>query len=202
MKINTLFLDVGGVLLTNGWDHDSRELASKEFKLNLPEMESRHRLNFDTFEIGKISLDEYLNRVVFYEKRSFTMSQFQEFMFNQSQPYPEMIDLMKALKDRYALNVAVVSNEGRELTEYRIRKFKLNSFVDFFISSCFVHLKKPDLDIYRMALDLSQSSTEDVLYIDDRQLFVQVASQVGIQGIQHTDFESTREKLRDKGLND
>src|ERR1700722_1612844 len=109
--ITTLFIDIGGVLLTNGWDHQARVLAAKLFKLDLEEMESRHRLTFDTFEVGKISLEEYLNRIVFYKKRTFTQKQFQKFMFDQSQPYKDMITLISSLKTKHNLRVGVVSNE-------------------------------------------------------------------------------------------
>lgn len=198
--IKTVFVDVGGVLLTNGWDHEGRQLAAKKFKLNLEEMESRHRLTFDTYEIGKLSLEEYLKRVVFYEKRSFTPTQFRDFMFMQSKPYPKAIELIRKLKAQYGLKVVVVSNEGKELNQYRIKKFKLNSFVDIFVSSCFVHLRKPDEDIFRLALDLAQTPPQQVAYIEDRDMFVQVAEQLGIQGIHHLDPKTTQEKLLDLGL--
>lgn len=198
--ITTLFLDVGGVLLTNGWERKSRELAAKTFNIDYAEMESRHHLTFDTYEIGKISLEEYLHRVVFYVKRPFTLNQFQEFMFEQTKPFSDMLELVASLKSHYRLKVAVVSNEGRELTEHRIRKFKLDSFVDFFVSSCFVHLRKPDLDIWRLALDMAQVPPAQVLYIDDRPLFVQVAESLKIPSLLHTDYLTTRDKLSSLGL--
>ncbi|MGA7947596.1 MAG: HAD family hydrolase, partial [Candidatus Sulfotelmatobacter sp.] len=156
-EITTLFLDVGGVLLTNGWDHHARRRAAKNFNLQGTEMEDRHRLVFETHEEGKITFEEYLGRVVFYKKRPFTRSQFRRFMFTQSKPYSEMLDLAAQLKVRYELKIAVVSNESREVNAYRIRKFKLNGFVDSFISSCFVHIRKPDADIFRLALDIAQT---------------------------------------------
>jgi putative hydrolase of the HAD superfamily len=199
-QIITLFLDIGGVLLTNGWDHNIRTRAAEKFSLDYSEMNERHHLTFDTYEEGKLSLDEYLKRVVFYQPRDFTPDAFKSFMFAQSQPYPEMIDLMHKLKDRCGLQVAVVSNEGRELTEYRVRKFELGKLADFFISSCFVHYRKPDGDIYRIALDIAQVQPAHVIYIDDRPMFVEVAQSLGIQGICHTGLESTRAALESAGL--
>lgn len=198
--ITALFLDIGGVLLTNGWDHQARELAAKSFVLDLDEMEARHHLTFDTYEVGKLTLEEYLSRVVFHRRRSFTQDQFRKFMFAQSKPFPRMIELIRKLKTRYGLKIAVVSNEGRELTTYRIKKFKLDGFVDFFISSCFVHVRKPDEDIYRMALDIAQVPAKQVAYIEDRPMFVQVAEALGIRGIHHTDYKSTHTKLVSIGL--
>jgi putative hydrolase of the HAD superfamily len=198
--ITTLFLDIGGVLLTNGWDHHARERAAMLFDLDLNEMEERHHLTFDTYEVGKLTLEEYLSRVVFYQKRKFTRSQFRKFMFDQSKPFPEMIKLIRDLKVRHELKIAVVSNEGRELNSHRIRKFKLDGFVDFFVSSCFVHFRKPDADIFKIALDIAQVPVKQVIYIDDRPMFVQVAATLGIRGIHHTDYKVTRAKLASLGL--
>lgn len=198
--IKCLFLDIGGVLLTDGWNHASRELAAQTFGLDLREMEDRHHLTFDTYEVGKLTLFDYLDRVVFYEQRPFTREQFQQFMFAQSKPFPEMIDLICRLKSAYKLKVAVVSNEGRELTLHRIGAFKLGEFVDFFISSCFVHFRKPDAEIYRLALDVAQVPADEVVYIEDRPMFVEVAESLGITGIQQVDYAGTRARLGDFGL--
>jgi putative hydrolase of the HAD superfamily len=192
--------NVGGVLLTNGWDHYARKRAATNFNLDLTEMEDRHHLAFDTYEEGKITLEEYLGQVIFYEKRPFTRSQFRRFMFAQSKPYPEIIGLAAQLKVRHELKTVVVSNEGRELNAYRIRKFKLDTFVDSFVSSCFVHLRKPDPDIFRLALDIAQAPARQVLYIENTPMFVRIAEGLGIRSILHTDYRSTCAKLASFGL--
>jgi putative hydrolase of the HAD superfamily len=196
----TLFLDIGGVLLTNGWDRNIRIRAAEKFGLDQDEMNERHHLTFDIYEEGKLSLDEYLTRVVFYKERSFSPEDFKAFMYAQSQPFPEMINLMQTLKFQLGLQVAAVSNEGRELSVYRVQQFKLGTFIDFFISSCFVHYRKPDADIYRIALDIAQVIPQQVIYIDDRPMFVEVALSLGIKGIIHTGIENTRKALEDLGL--
>lgn len=200
IPFTTLFLDIGGVLLTDGWDHHARKRAATSFKLEWAEMEARHRLNFATYEEGKLTLEEYLSRTVFYEERPFTRDQFREFMFAQSQPYPEMIELVVQLKLKYGLKIAAVSNEARELNAYRIRKFKLDGLVDFFISSCFVHLRKPDTDLFRLALDISQTPVEQVIFIDNTLMFVQIAEDLGIRSIHHTDYNATCARLVSFGL--
>jgi putative hydrolase of the HAD superfamily len=200
ISITTLFLDIGGVLLTDGWDHHARKRAATNFKLELVEMEDRHHLTFDTYEEGKLTLEEYLGRVIFYQKRPFTRAQFRRFMFAQSKPYPEMIAMVSRLKVRHGLKIAVVSNEARELNAYRICKFKLDGFVDFFISSCFVHLRKPDEDIFRLALDIAQAPAGQVVYIENTPMFVQIAEGLGIRSILHTDYRSTCAKLASLGL--
>jgi putative hydrolase of the HAD superfamily len=200
IPVTTLFLDVGGVLLTNGWDHHARRRAAKNFKLQWTEMEDRHSLVFEAHEEGKITFEEYLGRVVFYKKRPFTRSQFRRFMFAQSRPYSEMLDLIAQLKVRHELKIAVVSNESREVNAYRIRKFKLDRFVDTFISSCFVHIRKPDADIFRLALDIAQAPAQQVVYIENTPMFVQIAQGLGIRGIVHTDYKSTCAKLASFGL--
>lgn len=198
--IEALFLDVGGVFLSNGWDRHMRLRAADHFGVDQAETDERHHLTFDTYEEGKLSLMEYLHRVYFYQERPFTPEQFRDFMFAQSTAIPEMIELIKAVKQRYALRVAAVSNEGRELTAYRIHKFDVMSFVDFYIGSCFVHFRKPDADIYRIALDTAQVAPERVAYIEDRPMFVEVAETLGIRGIVHKDVDSTRQALAAMGL--
>ena len=200
VPITTLFVDIGGVLLTNGWDHHARRRAATHFNLNYAEMEDRHVLNFAAHEEGRVTFQEYLNRVVFYKKRSFTRAQFRAFMFAQSKPYTKMIEMVRNLKARYGLRIAVVSNESREVNAYRIRKFKLGGFVDTFISSCFVHARKPDVEMFRLALDVAQAPPRHVLYIENTPMFVQIAESLGIRSILHTDYKSTRAKLASFGL--
>jgi putative hydrolase of the HAD superfamily len=200
IPVTTLFLDVGGVLLTNGWDHHARRRAAKKFKLDWIEMEDRHGLNFAAHEEGRVTLREYLNRVVFYKKRSFTRDEFRAFIFTQSKPYTNMIDLMRNLKARYGLRIAVINNESREMNAHRIHKFKLDTFVDTFISSCFVHARKPDVEMFRLALDIAQAPACNVLYIENTPMFVQIAEGMGIRSILHTDYKSTCAKLAICGL--
>ena len=198
--ITCLFLDIGGVLLTDGWDRHARKRAVTHFKLEAAEMEDRHQLTWNTYQQGKLTLDEYLGRAVFYRKRPFTRARFRQFMFAQSKPYPEMIELVAQLKARHRLKIAVVSNEGRELNAYRIRKFKLDRFVDFFVSSCFVHLLKPDQDIFRLTLDIAQVPALKIVYLENTPMFTQIAEGLGIRSILHTDYKSTRAKLASLGL--
>jgi putative hydrolase of the HAD superfamily len=200
MPITALFVDIGGVLLTNGWDHHARRRAAANFKLGWAEMEDRHHLTFDTYEVGKLTLEQYLSRVVFYQKRPFTRAQFRKFMFAQSKPFPQMIDLVRNIKARHGLKIAVVSNEGRELNAYRIREFKLDEFVDLYVSSSFVHVRKPDAEIFQLALDIAQAPARQVVYIENTPMFVQVAEGLGIRSILHTDYRSTCAKLASFGL--
>ncbi|MFZ5449500.1 MAG: HAD-IA family hydrolase [Thermodesulfobacteriota bacterium] len=199
-SITHIFSDIGGVLLTNGWDRHMRQDAAISFGLDLEELNDRHKMSFDTYEEGKLNLDTYLNQVVFHQERPFTREDFKEFMFAQSKPKVEMINLVSTLKWKYRLKTAAISNEGRELTIYRIRKFDLTALFDYFVSSCFVHFRKPDVDIYRIALDISQADPARSVYIDDRALFVEIAQSLGLHGIHHTDFAVTRRKLQELGL--
>jgi putative hydrolase of the HAD superfamily len=198
--VKTLFIDVGGVLLTNGWDHLARKRAARNFKLDWSQMEERHRLVFETHEEGKLTFEEYLGWVVFYEKRAFTRNQFRDFMFSQSTPYPKMIELVAGLKARHGLKIVVVSNESREVNAYRIRTFKLDKLADAFISSCFVQMRKPDAAIFRLALDIAQTPASQVVFIDNTPMFVDVAEKLGMRSILHLDHQSTVAKLASFGL--
>ncbi len=191
--IKSLFLDIGGVLLTNGWGQTSRKKAIEKFGLDGKEVEERHHLTFDTYEEGKLSLDDYLDRVIFNEPKSFSKEEFRAFMFEQSQPLGDSLAYFKALKKQYNLKVIAVSNEGRELNEHRIKQYKLNELFDAYISSCYIHLRKPDRDVLRMACDISQTLPEHALYIDDRLMFVEVAKGFGIQTLQFKDLDSAKD---------
>lgn len=199
-KITALFLDIGGVLLSDGWGHEFRHRADEKFHLDIAEMELRHKLLFVVYEEGRITLDEYLDRVVFYEKKNFTSGQFKDFMFSLTTPHTDMIELIKKLKEKYKLKIIVVSNEARELNEYRIQKFQLNSFVDFFVSSCYFHVRKPDATIFKLALNGAQVPADEIVYIDDVQMFVDVATDLGIKSIRHTGYPSTSDALAALGL--
>jgi putative hydrolase of the HAD superfamily len=193
--IRTLFLDIGGVLLTDGWGRGFRDKAVRKFGLNSEELETRHSQAADIYELGKLTLEEYLERVIFYEKRPFGRERFRQFMFAQSKPFPEMIQMVRRIKSLYELKVVVVSNEARELNDHRIKKFRLEEFVDFFISSCYVGIRKPEADIYRLALDTARTEPKRAVYIENTPMFVQVARGLGIKSLLHTDYETTRRKL-------
>ncbi len=198
--VRALFTDIGGVLLTNGWDRRARARAAETFDLDPEDLDERHHLTFDTYEAGKLSLDEYLRRVVFHRPRDFTPDDFRAFMRAQSRPYPDMIAFQRELKRRYGLLVVAVSNEGRELSEHRARAFGLQEHIDAFVCSGFVHVRKPDHDIFRIALDLAQVAPEEVVYLDDRPMFVEVAGALGIRGVVHRDLDGTRVALAALGL--
>lgn len=198
--IKALFLDIGGVLLTNGWDTQARKDAAVKFGLDFEEMNSRHRVIFDAYESGKSSLDEYLNLLVFYEKRDFDRQDFKEFMTSVSHPYPDMIKLISDIKHKYKLRTIAVNNEGKELNEYRVKTFHLKGFIDVFSSSCTVRMRKPDKEFFQIALDLAQVKPKETLYLDDRLVFIQAAAVLGINGLHHVDIETTKQKLAGYGL--
>lgn len=196
--VKAFLLDIGGVLLTKGWGRDERRRTAEHFGLDYDEMMERHNIVFFTYETGRISLDEYLKRIVFYEKRDFTPDEFKEFMYKQSQPYPETIDLFKQLKARYNLKTVALSNEGREITMYRIKEFDLPSIFDFFLFSCFVRTRKPDPAMWSFAMDQVQLNKDEVVYIDDTPLLCEVGIELGIPTICHTDAATTRAELEQK----
>ncbi len=175
-------------------------MAAKKFHLDEQEMEERHGIMFVTYEEGRITLDEYLDRVIFYKKRDFTLNEFRDFMFSLTTADVEMIAFIKKLKAQYGLKIIAVSNEARDLNAYRINTFKLNSFIDFFVSSCYVHIRKPDTRIFKLALDMAQVPENGVVYIDDLQMFVDVATDFGIKSICHKDYLSTAKELAQLGL--
>jgi len=199
-KITTLFTDIGGVLLTNGWDRALRKKTAEKFGLDQNEMNDRHHLTYDTYEVGKMGLDEYLDRVVFYTPRSFTPETLKQWILDEARPYPETIELVRSLKKLNGIKIAVVSNEGRELAVDRIARFNLKEFADFFIVSSFVHFRKPDIDIFKLALDVAQVAPENVAYLEDRAMFAEIAQTLGIHSVRHVDARQSSEALGKLGL--
>jgi len=190
--ITTLWLDIGGVLLTNGWDHVAREKAAAFFGFDYHEFDAKHRLYYNLHETGHISLSQYLDQVLFYKKQNFSKDAFIEFMHGESQAYEETIRYFQRLKEAHNLRVAALSNEGYELTRYRIHAFQLNAFIDEFFVSCFIGLQKPDPRFYETALNVMQVKKESILYIDDREHLVEAVGTLGYKGIQCKQSEDFR----------
>jgi putative hydrolase of the HAD superfamily len=200
LDIRVLFLDIGAVLLTNGWDRKARQRAGEEFGLDLEEMNERHHLTFDTYERGLLSLDEYLRQAVLYQDRAFMPEQFKDYMFRQSQLLDDNIEVFKKIAKANRQRVGAINNEGRELAVHRIREFHLAGLIEFFIRSSFVHSRKPDADMFRLALDIAQVSPEQAVYVEDRLMFVEVARELGIRSIHHESLDQTLGTLARMGL--
>jgi putative hydrolase of the HAD superfamily len=195
-----LFSDIGGVLGTNGWDTELRIRISKHFGCDLDSIQSRHRLMFDSYERGYMTFEEYLKRVFCPGRQDFTIEQVRDYAYAQSMPWRENIELLQHVKRANNLKVATISNEGEGLTEYRVKRFGLRDVADFMVFSYFVHMRKPDLEMWRLALNLAQVAPEEAVYIDDREMFADVAAELGFAAIRHTSVEDTRRQLDDLGL--
>ena len=198
--IHAIFWDVGGVLLTNAWDRSERAATLEHFRLDEEEFHSRHEMVVSSFERGKISLDEYLDRTIFYRNRPFSRDEFREYMFSLSQPMPEVLAFAHslALSGRYFM--ATINNESRELNLHRIEKFGLREIFRLFVSSCFVGLRKPESGIYRLAIETTQMNPEECCFIDDRALNLECAAKLGMRTIQMQNLEQLREELARLGV--
>lgn len=186
-EITTLFWDVGGVILTNGWDLDNRRQAAEHFNLDWEEMQERHEQVLADFETGRLSLEEYLGWTVFYHTRSFTIIEFKAFMLAQSQPHPETLKMLAALARSGKYLMATINNESLEMNLHRIEGFGLRQFITVFFSSCFVGIRKPDEAIYRLALRVTQRRPDACLFIDDRALNLESAQLLGMHTIHYRD---------------
>ena len=199
-KISALFWDVGGVLLTNAWDRSQREIVLSIFKLDEAEFQDRHEMVVSSFERGKISVDEYLDRTVFYRPRTFTKEEFCHQMYALSKPHTETLSLAKKLADTGRYQMATINNESKELNEYRINNFQLREIFSLFVSSCFIGLRKPEIGIYRLALEITQHPPEQCCFIDDRALNLEAASRLGMHAIHMKDAEQLEQELRKLGV--
>jgi putative hydrolase of the HAD superfamily len=198
--IRAIFWDVGGVLLTNAWDRTERMAALEHFRLDDEEFHSRHEMVVSSFERGIISLDEYLDRTVFYRNRPFSRGEFHEFMFSLSQPMPEVLAFAKALADSGKYFMGTINNESRELNLHRIEKYGLREIFRLFVSSCFVGLRKPESGIYRLAIETTQINPEQCCFIDDRALNLEIAAKMGMRTIQVQTLDQLRNELQKLGV--
>jgi putative hydrolase of the HAD superfamily len=199
-EIKALFWDVGGVLLSNAWDHTQRDQALQKFQLERSEFAERHELVASSFERGKISLDEYLDRTVFYRPRAFTREEFKDYMYSLSLADDRCLAFARGLAASGKYLMGTINNESRELNSYRIEKFGLRSIFRVFVSSCFVGLRKPEEAIYRLALDLTQQAPEECCFIDDRPLNLEVARRLGMHTIEMDAVEQLSADLRKLGV--
>ncbi len=194
-NIKLLFLDIGGVLLTDGWNHRSRMHAVEKFGLESIQFQKDHSVAFPLFENGKLTLSQYLDAVIFNVDRSFSKEEFREFMFSKSAVLPDFLPWLIDWKKKNNIKIFSINNEGKEFNDYRIQHFKLHEVFDAFVSSCEVGFSKPDPSIFKLALGIAQEKPENCLYFDDRAIHVAIAKQMGLNAFVHKDFEESKNIL-------
>lgn len=199
-EITTLFWDIGGVILTNGWDRGSRQEAAIAFNFDYEEFQDRHDLSFPAFDTGHITLNEYLDRTLFYRTRSFTREEFTAFMFAQSKEYPDRRAILTAVARTGKYFIGAINNEPLELNQYRIEAFHLRRDFLVFFSSCYVRSRKPEEAIFRIALEVTQRPPEQCVFIDDRLLNLECPRRLGMSVIHCQNAEQLRSELRNHGV--
>ena len=199
-KIAAVFSDVGGVLLTNGWDRAARRNLVERFGLDGEDFEDRHELVVTAFETGALDLDHYLQRTIFYRPHAFSRQDVKDFMFAQSQPFPESLGVMARLAQSKKYLLATLNNESRELNLYRLERFGLRNWFTAFFSSCFLGVKKPDEAIYKLAIEITQQPPEECVFIDDRGLNLESPQRLGIHTIQFQNASQLERELRMAGV--
>ena len=183
MSITTIFFDIGGVLLTDGWGHVSRRAAADKFGLDWEEYSERHEKVAHAIETNGLSLDAYLTRTIFFRPRPFTREEFRSFIFAQSQSHPKTIEIAKQLAVSQKYFMATINNEIFELNVYRLQTFGFRNIFPVFFSSCFLGIRKPDEAIYRLALQVTQRDAAECLFIDDREVNLECPREMGLQTI-------------------
>jgi putative hydrolase of the HAD superfamily len=194
--ITTLFWDIVGVILTNGWDRNSRKAAAEAFNLDYEEFQDRHDLTFPAFDAGQISLNEYIDHTLFYRPRKFTREEFTAFMFAQSKEFPASRAILDAGANSSKYFVGAINNEPLELNQYRIEAFNLRKSFQVFFSSCYVHSRKPEEGIFRVALAVTQRAPENCVFIDDRPLNLEAPRRLGFNVIHYQSADQLRSDLR------
>ncbi|MDB5352769.1 MAG: haloacid dehalogenase superfamily protein subfamily variant 3 with third motif having or [Planctomycetota bacterium] len=196
----TLFFDVGGVLLTNGWDTGARKLAAETFGLDYAEFQTRHEMLKTGFETGRLGIDRYIRKTVFHRERGFSPDEFKAFMFAQSRPLGNTLDWLRTLAASGKYRLFTLNNESRELHEYRVRTFELNSIFRAFFTSCYLGQVKPDEDIYINALGIAGCRREKAVFIDDRSLNIEPAQALGFNAVLFQGLDDLRSRLKEFGV--
>jgi putative hydrolase of the HAD superfamily len=199
-RFRVLYSDIGGVLGTNGWDTGIRRDVCAKFKVPVKEIDKRHQLMFDSFERGFMKFEDYLRWVFFASPQAFSLEDLRDYILQASIPWPQNIALMHEVKKANGLKLGLISNEGQGITEHRMNAFGLREVADFIVVSHCVHMRKPDRQIWQLALDLAQVTPDQCIYVDDREMFVNVAATLGFTAFQHVDLDSTRQKFERLGL--
>jgi len=200
MPLTTIFFDIGGVLLTDGWGHVSRRAAAEKFGLDWDEYSDRHEKVAHTIEVNGLTLERYLDRAIFYRPRSFTREEFRDFIFAQSQPKPDSLKIAEELAESGRYFMATLNNEILELNLYRIQQFALRRCFSVFFSSCFLGVRKPDESIYRLVLQTTQRTPEECIFIDDREVNLECPRELGINTILFKDAVQLRAELISNGV--
>jgi putative hydrolase of the HAD superfamily len=199
-EIDSIFWDIGGVVLTNGWDRNSRKAAAEAFHLDWEEFSDRHDLSFPAFDCGQITMEEYLNRTLFYRQRPFSREEFTAFMFAQSKPLPGSREVLDAVTNKQKYFVGAINNEPLELNEYRIEAFRLRRNFLVFFSSCYVHSRKPEPTIFKVALEVTQRKAERCVFIDDRPLNLESPKKLGFNAIHFQNPDQLKSDLGKLGV--
>ena len=200
MTVTHIFFDIGGVLGTNGWDREQRAAAARHFGLDVAELEDVHGEAIAMLEQGRMPLDDYLRNTVFNRPRSFQPAEFKACMLAQSAPFPETIDLARALARTGRYRLMTINNESDELNRYRLEQFGLRDIFMVFFSSCWLGLLKPARRIYEVALAMSQAEPDSSLFIDDRERNLEPARDLGMRTIRFTDAARLRQELVGLGV--
>jgi putative hydrolase of the HAD superfamily len=199
-KVTALFWDIGGVILTNGWDRAGRREAAAKFSLDADDFEERHDLANPSFETGQATLDQYLERTIFYCKRSFSPLEFKNFMYSRSSEFSDSRAIADGLAASGRYLMAALNNEGAEINDYRIERFALRRTFTSFFSSCYVGLRKPNAPIYELALKVTQCAPQESIFVDDRALNVECARKLGMDAIVYQDARQLAQELRARGI--
>lgn len=199
MTTTHVFFDIGGVLGTNGWDREQRARAAQRFGLD-DEFERRHEELVSEWEAGRLSLDEYLDIVVFYEPRGFSRDEFVAFMRAQSEPFADSIAVARALAGGGRVQLMTLNNEAEMLNLHRIEHFGLRGVFQAFFSSCWLGVRKPARAAFERALGMAQARPRSVLFVDDREQNLVPARALGLDTIHFTGAAALETALRERGL--
>lgn len=198
-KIKNIVFDVGMVLIDFCWDKPCREygfsdevIAAFEKKM----IQSEYWNNMDEGTMTeqeaivrfKEAMPEYSNEIdKFWEKP-------EKFVEEYSFAAP----LINELHDK-GYYVYLLSNYPLHMYEIHWPSFKFFSLVDGYVVSSVEKLCKPNPAIYKLLCDRYHLIPEECLFIDDREVNVDAAKGIGMNGLLFDGEESVRKYIFTKG---
>jgi putative hydrolase of the HAD superfamily len=199
-KYSAIVFDLGNVLIP----FDYNILIEKINKIK-PGLGNKfieyYRSNYSIhrdFERGFISEDEFVNKMLDVLENRIYANTFCNYYANIFRVNEEVASLLPILKNNYKL--FLLSNTDSIHQKYGWQKYDFLKHFDKLILSHEVGAVKPDEKIYRAVEEASGYPSEEHIFIDDIEEYVNAAKSLGWDGILFKDYNSLIEELKIREL--
>jgi putative hydrolase of the HAD superfamily len=146
------------------------------------------------FEAGKMSKAVFFEEIKKIYGFDLSLKEFEILWCSVFSDAKEMIELARKISEKY--NVFILSNTDEIHFPYIWKNFpQLHFFKNNLMLSYELNSVKSEKEIYKNAIEKFNLIPSECVFIDDRPINVSVAEKLGMKGIIHQSFLSTKEKL-------